>query len=145
MSLVRLLYASTISDSFNADDIKQILASAQRNNAKENVTGMLTFDRHYFLQCLEGSRENVNAIYHRIASDSRHEKLEILDYQSVNFREFPNWNMGYLQNTGTLIKLFFKYNANGLFDPYHMTPEGAFMLLLEIRDEADNALKNNEG
>ncbi|BFM51304.1 BLUF domain-containing protein [Marinomonas sp. THO17] len=142
MSLVCLLYASTISENFSPDDIKQILSSAERNNGKQHVTGMLTFDRRYFLQCLEGGRENVNQVYHRIARDPRHQRLEILDYQCVPHRAFANWNMGYLQNTQTLIELFYKYSPSNQFDPYQMSPEGAFMLLLDIKQEIQQALQS---
>lgn len=62
MFLVRLVYASQISDHFSADDIESILKKARKNNKKLNVTGLLCFNRKYFLQCLEGSRTNVNTI-----------------------------------------------------------------------------------
>ncbi|WCN13250.1 blue light sensor protein [Marinomonas mediterranea] len=143
MSLVCLLYASTISDNFEPDDIKHILSSAQRNNAKQHVTGMLSFNRKYFLQCLEGAREHVNEIYHRIARDPRHHRLEVLDYQYVNKRSFSEWHMGYLQDTHTLSELFYKYSPSDQFDPYNMSPDGAFLLLQDIKTEILNALKES--
>ncbi|AEF55336.1 BLUF domain-containing protein [Marinomonas posidonica] len=143
MSLVRLLYASTISETFSSNDIKQILSSAERNNAKQYVTGMLSFNRQYFLQCLEGSREHVNEIYHRIARDPRHQRIEILDYQHIAIRSFSEWHMGYLQNTQTLSELFYKYSPNDQFDPYRMSPEGAFALLLDIKMEILKAMQDS--
>ncbi|MFT6154311.1 MAG: hypothetical protein ACJA1X_001663 [Bermanella sp.] len=56
MFLTRLVYASTISENFNCDDIEGILAVARKNNKQNNITGMLCFNRKYFLQCLKGSR-----------------------------------------------------------------------------------------
>ena len=141
MSLVCLLYASTISENFSPDDIKQILSSAERNNGKQHVTGMLAFDRRYFLQCLEGGRENVNRVYHRIAHDPRHQRIEILDYQYVPHRSFADWNMGYLQNTKALTELFYQYSPINEFNPYQMSPEGAFKLLLDIKAEIQRAVQ----
>ncbi|WP_394182340.1 BLUF domain-containing protein [Marinomonas posidonica] len=143
MSLVCLLYASTISENFSPEDIKQILSSAERNNAKQHVTGMLSFNRQYFLQCLEGSRQQVNEIYHRIARDPRHQRLEILDYQAIPKRSFSEWHMGYLQDTQTLSELYYQYSPNDQFDPYTMSPEGAFLLLLDIKAEIQKALQTS--
>lgn len=57
MFLTRLIYTSSVSEQFSPDDISTILDAARNNNQKFNVTGMLCFNRKYFLQCLEGSRE----------------------------------------------------------------------------------------
>tara|TARA_Y100001951_G_scaffold21856_1_gene16832 strand:+ start:3806 stop:4006 length:201 start_codon:yes stop_codon:yes gene_type:complete len=50
-------------------------------------------NQHYFLQCLEGSRSNVNKIYHRILNDKRHRDPIILDYQEIEARDFSAWEM----------------------------------------------------
>lgn len=71
MFLTRLVYASTISESFTPDDIESILIAARKNNIKTNVTGILCFNRKYFLQCLEGSRTAVNKTYHHILNDPK--------------------------------------------------------------------------
>ena len=69
MFLTRLVYTSKISDVFESSDIENILVTARRENERNNITGMLCFNRKYFLQCLEGSREDVNQTYHRILND----------------------------------------------------------------------------
>lgn len=48
MELVRLVYASQISDEFNETDIVNILETARSNNLKNGVTGLLCFNRKYF-------------------------------------------------------------------------------------------------
>jgi hypothetical protein len=56
MFLVRLIYASTVADTFKPTDIECILTTARKKNKQHGLTGMLCFNSRYFLQCLEGSR-----------------------------------------------------------------------------------------
>lgn len=73
------------------EDIQHILAAARKNNAELGVTGLLCFNRRYFLQCLEGGREAVNTIYHRISNDTRHKKILLLSYDNIQECEFSEW------------------------------------------------------
>ncbi|MGO3739302.1 MAG: BLUF domain-containing protein [Marinomonas foliarum] len=139
MDLVRLIYTSTITEQFEVEDIARILKVSRVNNKALNVTGLLSFNRQFFLQCLEGTRQDVNQIYHKIATDSRHKKPEIIGYQEISHREFDSWNMGYLQNTESLRELFYQYTKSINFDPYNMNGERALSLLLDIRDEIKRA------
>tara|TARA_R110001606_G_scaffold63629_2_gene147527 strand:+ start:7296 stop:7724 length:429 start_codon:yes stop_codon:yes gene_type:complete len=139
VDLVRLIYTSTITEQFEVDDIARILKVAQVKNKALNVTGLLSFNRQFFLQCLEGTRQDVNQIYHKIATDPRHKKPEIIDYQEIPHREFDSWNMGYLQNTESLRELFYQHTKSISFDLYNMNGESAKSLLLDIRDEIKRA------
>ncbi|RBP84240.1 BLUF domain-containing protein [Marinomonas rhizomae] len=139
MDLVRLIYTSTITEQFDIEDIARILKVARLNNKTLNVTGLLSFNRQFFLQCLEGTRQNVNQIYHKIATDPRHKRPEIIAYQAISKREFDSWNMGYLQNTESLRELFYQHTRSINFDPYKMNEESAKSLLLDIRDEIKRA------
>ncbi|MGB1801392.1 MAG: BLUF domain-containing protein, partial [Gammaproteobacteria bacterium] len=96
MFLTRLIYTSTISELFSPDDIPAILDTARNNNQRANVTGLLCFNSKYFLQCLEGSREEVNKIYHLIINDDRHRLVTLLYYGEISVREFGKWSMGYI-------------------------------------------------
>jgi len=139
VDLVRLIYTSTITEQFEVDDIARILKVARVNNKALNVTGLLSFNRRFFLQCLEGTRKDVNEIYHKIVTDDRHKNPEIIDYQTISAREFAGWNMGYLQNTDSLRELFYQHTKSVNFDPYNMNGENALSLLLDIRDEIKKA------
>ena len=141
MALVRLIYTSTITDVFKVSDIADILKAARANNAATNITGLLSFNRRYFLQCLEGERDEVNKMYHHIATDPRHTKPVIIDYQAIADTEFEIWSMGYLQDVESLRKLFYKHTKNANFDPYKMDSESAKALLLDIRYEIKQAEK----
>ncbi|WP_232280820.1 BLUF domain-containing protein [Vibrio sp. 16] len=79
--------------------LKSYSAYPKKNNASVGVTGLLLFSQDYFLQCLEGSRSQVNAIYQHILNDRRHKKVILLEYTEVAEREFGEWSMGYMYRT----------------------------------------------
>jgi hypothetical protein len=134
MYLVRLVYASkVVNEQFSADDIKQVLESARKNNSKYNLTGLLCFSSKYFLQCLEGPRMNVNQTYQRILADTRHKDILLLDYQEIDRREFANWGMGYVPQSSLTRPLNLKYSGSPEFDPFDMSGESCHQLLLESR------------
>lgn len=134
MYLVRLVYASSMGELFNPDDIEHILESARRNNQRAAVTGLLCFSRRYFLQCLEGSRARVNQTYHRILNDPRHQDIVILDYQEIVGREFDSWAMGYTPESSLTAPINLKFSGAKQFNPYEMSGESAHKMMLEFRD-----------
>lgn len=134
MFLVRLVYTSTITKGITDSDIQNILDVARKNNSLVDVTGLLLFNRNYFLQCLEGSRAQVNKIYHQILNDPRHENILLLDYSEVAEREFSDWSMGYIPEMNSTMPVNLKYSTNSKFDPYNMSGHSAHKLLLNLRN-----------
>lgn len=134
MFLTRLVYTSTIEDNFSPQDIEAIIEIARKNNKKHNVTGMLCFNRKYFLQCLEGSRTQVNKIYHNILNDPRHSNIIMLDYKEISTREFCEWSMGYVPESSLTAPINLKFSGTPEFDPYKMSGESAFQMLLALRE-----------
>ncbi|WP_440903029.1 BLUF domain-containing protein [Catenovulum sp. SX2] len=133
MFLTRLVYTSTITDSFSPSDIELILEAARKNNGKRNVTGMLCFSRKYFLQCLEGSRTQVNQIYQKILNDPRHTNIVLLDYQQISHREFSEWSMSYIPESSLTSALSLKYSGASTFNPYEMSGESAHEMMLLLK------------
>lgn len=134
MFLTRLVYTSTVSDMFKSEDIEEILSIARANNSKCNVTGMLCFNRKYFLQCLEGSRTNVNITYRKILNDKRHANIVMLDYKEISAREFSSWSMGYMPESSLTQSTNIKYSGDPNFSPYEMSGESAHLMMLALKD-----------
>ncbi|NVK56526.1 MAG: BLUF domain-containing protein [Alteromonadaceae bacterium] len=134
MYLTRLIYTSTISASFSADDIEDILTTARKNNSKNNVTGMLCFNKKYFLQCLEGSRTAVNNTYHHILNDQRHTNIIMLDYKEITTRDYTGWAMGYMPESNLTTAFTLKYSGVSSFNPYDMLGESAHQMLLAMKE-----------
>jgi hypothetical protein len=132
MHLIRLIYASKISSHFSQGDIDHILESSSRNNPRFHLSGILTFNDDYFLQCIEGSRVNVNQLYHKILTDNRHYDPAIVKYEEIDQRDFSEWMMGYIpikKVSGDLVK---RYSGEKGFNPYSMSGSACHKLLLEL-------------
>ncbi len=49
------------------------------------------------MQQLEGDRDAVSLLYHRIVLDPRHRNSAILDLSEISSRKFTQWSMGSLR------------------------------------------------
>jgi Sensors of blue-light using FAD len=115
--LYRLCYASTATQHFNSLQMGSILESSCRNNISMEITGVLFFSNHYFLQFLEGPRDNLILIYRKISQDQRHTNVELLELKQIESRYFEEWSMKYVSFPHVLDKIL---REGGLdeFNPY---------------------------
>ena len=100
MPLLQIIYMSNLVDNDEAQ-IAPIVESARRNNAQNQVTGMLLYSDGHFMQVLEGDPAAVKATFEVIQRDPRHTHIFILDELRVGRREFGTWSMGYHRVTGS--------------------------------------------
>lgn len=94
--LFRLFYTSrcTVRDSYQAENtFKQIILKSSVNNARNNITGAMTFDGNDFAQILEGEKPQVLALFEIIKQDQRHENVRIIGELDCKKRYFSNWAM----------------------------------------------------
>ena len=133
MYLTRLIYASTVSESCSLTALDEILNSSRSNNKSTCLTGLLSFNKKYFLQCLEGSRNEVNNTYNRILNDNRHKHKVILDYREIQCREFGDWSMGYIPYTNISSSVKLQFSGTEEFNPYEMSGESAYLLLIALK------------
>jgi hypothetical protein len=132
MRMVRLVYASTFNDEVDPSELKNIHEVARKNNAEFDVSGVLIFGNNYFLQCLEGGRENVNKIYDKISRDKRHKNSMILSYEESHVRMFEKWSMKLLILTKEKKDIVKRYSRTGIFNPYEMSGESCTGLLKDL-------------
>lgn len=119
--LIQLTYASRPSLAFKKEDFDNILAASKRNNVRVGVTGTLCYANGIFLQQLEGDRTEVNRLYHRIVTDSRHRDPAVLDFSEIKSRRFTTWAMGSLAPLEANRHIYLKYSRSASFDPYGMS------------------------
>lgn len=95
-----LTYISRAAKGLDPKEIQQILEKAQHHNAKHNLSGLLLFRSGLFFQFLEGDKKDVLQLFEKIASDRRHENIEVLFelLQPDQPRIFPTWKMGYISD-----------------------------------------------
>ncbi|MDN3698346.1 MULTISPECIES: BLUF domain-containing protein [Vibrio] len=133
MFLTRLIYVSTLSKDCDLNALTDILTTSREHNKEANITGLLSHNQKYFLQCLEGSREAINDTYSHIVNDKRHSKVTILYFKEVHCREFGDWSMGDIPQSHLTALLNLQFSGSDQFSPYDMSGESAYLMLLELK------------
>ncbi len=132
MSLVRLVYTSSLKDDFGPKEVDEILKVARVHNAECKLTGALAFNNRRFLQCIEGSSEDVNELYARIIVDKRHVAVTLLSYEVICMRDFTKWAMYYVPFTNETRSIVLKYGVSDQFKFIPTDAASAFGLLKEL-------------
>ncbi|WP_199053122.1 BLUF domain-containing protein [Aquitalea sp. ASV15] len=134
--LIQLIYSSTASAAFSAEELTAILQQSVSNNQANAVTGLLLYTHGSFLQLLEGSPAAVDATYARIARDPRHHSIEPHLRTPIHQREFSQWHMGFHQLEAAdarALPQFAPVFEQG-FDPHRLTacPDEGLAILRAI-------------
>ena len=90
--LKRVVYVSEKTDASDTA-LKDIIASSQKNNPEEGVTGCLLSGSNSFLQLLEGPADFIDTLYSKISKDNRHENVMTLCEEKIDERLFLSWSM----------------------------------------------------
>lgn len=130
--LVRLMYASRAADSVGNDELTSIVKNAQTHNHEIGVTGVLCFSGGVFLQALEGGRSAVNALYNRIAQDTRHRDVVLLNYDEIAERRFAGWSMGSVSLARMNPAVLLKYSETAVLDPYAVSGKASLALFDDL-------------
>jgi hypothetical protein len=93
MSLRRLIYISRVARQVRLADADEIARSSVDRNQQAGLTGLLLYTPSHFIQVLEGEPSAIAGTYFRIAKDSRHTHLRVIDDGEIDEREFGAWAM----------------------------------------------------
>ncbi|MEQ8837848.1 MAG: BLUF domain-containing protein, partial [Lacipirellulaceae bacterium] len=94
----RYSYISHATIEFNPELLQELAASSGERNAREGLTGFLTFHMHYFYQYVEGPETALRSLRERLQKDTRHTIQDELSVQPIESRLFLGWNMKYLEH-----------------------------------------------
>ncbi|MBU3068587.1 BLUF domain-containing protein [Aestuariicella sp. G3-2] len=124
--IIRLTYASRATfktaQQGVESEVARILLQSRRNNPKHAIGGVLHVADGHFFQCLEGKRTRVNDTFSRIASDPRHQDVQILSLEPVTERMFGQWSMKYSAAEKNLDALLKRYGFES-FDPFRFNQD----------------------
>ncbi len=113
-AVYKLLYCSRNAIEGSTDrhavEIRQILASARKNNAALGITGALFFNGACFAQVLEGPLDAVEALFEKIQQDPRHGDVTLLESGYVDHRDFPEWSMAFAGSGAEEATAFAEFN-----------------------------------
>jgi hypothetical protein len=90
-----IVYVSTPTRPFTAEDREAVLSDARAFNDEHGVTGLLVHTEAGFLQVLEGELDDVEKAFARVAASGRHATLLRTPAIEVPARVFPGWAMGF--------------------------------------------------
>lgn len=92
---VCLIYFSTSVIPFQEEELIKLLKHSRQHNSQVGITGLLLYVRGQIMQVLEGEKEQVEALYTRIAQDARHTNVSLAINRPITQRLFDQWAMGY--------------------------------------------------
>jgi hypothetical protein len=137
MLLHHLIYFSRNSvsgdDRAHINHLRDILSASQRNNRRQGITGYLIYDKHWFLQVLEGERATIFNTFERLQNDPRHRGLTLVQSGPVLQRNFPSWNMGGSMRTVEKQEIFLRYGIASQIDPKKLTGGTILNLAIELQ------------
>lgn len=93
MHLIVYTSESTLANTDINKTLDAISKKARINNKSLNITGLLFYHNHRFVQILEGSKESLEKLLKIIDKDTRHKNIERIIDEKVNKRGFEEWNM----------------------------------------------------
>lgn len=98
--LFHLGYVSTETGNLGSAGMAELLTRARRVNTSRDITGLLLHRDRSFYQVLEGAEGVVRETFDSIEKDERHTAIDVLFEGEVDEREFPDWQMGFLNLDG---------------------------------------------
>ena len=102
--LIQVVYASRATVPCDGPFLSALLEKARNRNAQLGVTGVLLYHTGAFLQVLEGVPDVVAALYEKIERDRRHDRVAILQRQTVAERSFSEWSMGLMKTDSKALR-----------------------------------------
>lgn len=104
------------------------MRQSRKKNRTLDITGLLLFDRPFFLQIIEGPTDSINQLIADILADERHRDVDIIYVnEELADREFARWNMGC------------KILGNGLPEEYRALDERAKHVLRKGKPHGETA------
>jgi len=108
--LFHLGYVSTETGDLGSSGMVELLKEARLTNTSRNITGLLLHRDRSFYQVLEGSEDVVRETFEGIEKDERHTAIDVLFEGAVEEREFPDWQMGFLNLDGVDVEALQGYS-----------------------------------
>ena len=93
-----LLYCSQATQPFGEEQLADLLEHSVVHNEKRHLTGLLCYGNRHFVQVLEGSAPEVEALFARIARDRRHHQVHVLSRGVGPARRFADWRMAFAKS-----------------------------------------------
>ena len=113
-------------------DLKDVLASARKNNPALGITGALCFLDGVYLQYLEGEALRIDDLYATIKKDPRHYAPATLHRAPIEERAFSHWSMALMTWDEESKAVFRSFTPGTRLDLYAVDPATVAPLFLAL-------------
>lgn len=145
--LCSLIYLSRVGHAsaghLTLEEQRAISEISKKNNAHDNITGVLARVGDYFLQYLEGDRSLLTNTFDRISQDQRHHQVTLVQFSELVRREFPNWQLEDATISDKESELMRSFTARHSFDPFALNAEAIHAILRDIYMDRRRAASGN--
>ena len=93
--MFHVVYVSTATENLSPSQLRELLIVARHRNYSLGLTGLLLYAHERFIQVLEGPETEVRKVFEMIKKDYRHKNLDTLRLEKKEYRDFPDWRMGF--------------------------------------------------
>ena len=93
MRLRRIAYTSKAKEPFSKRNLLDLMHESRTYNTLDDISGVLIYRQHHFLQIIEGEPEAIKDLLARLLLDPRHSEIKIIHNCAADSRLFPNWVM----------------------------------------------------
>ena len=111
-----IVYLSTATKPMTDAEIEDLLVSARKFNATQNVTGILFYLDGNFVQYIEGTEDALCKVYQRITRSSMHKAIVQKVNESIAVRNFPHGFLGFTTMTKYALFKLQEMNAQEKFN-----------------------------
>ncbi|ELY7389891.1 diguanylate phosphodiesterase [Cronobacter universalis] len=122
--LSTLIYRSRLRGEMDLASLRAIVKQAQTRNVQMQVSGILVFDGHQFLQVLEGPLRSVETLFERISQDARHDFVVELMRDYAPRRHFENVGMALFDLRSVKAHAVLKAVVKSSVVPFNLAREG---------------------
>lgn len=145
---IQLCYVSSRIEAENdlLQDLSDILATARSFNQAHDIYGVLYYAEGIYFQCLEGEKDQLEALFSQISQDPRHHQIQRFPNHAVEQIHFKKWSMKYVNQHGKITSLFKKMGLEK-FQPHQLNAEqmNQFLDLLLKMEETEHGTKARVG
>lgn len=92
------LYLSEAWVEFTSSDLQLLVSQAASTNAKNGITGFLSFVNNRFIQYIEGPDQKLDTLMDKIECDKRHTVIVSIELPITEQRRFGSWGMRVIKN-----------------------------------------------
>ncbi len=90
----RVTYISRFAKQLSGEEINEIGRVSQKNNSRDEITGVLISTADIFYQEIEGEEESIDTLFEKIKRDTRHKDVLCLKTEkNIEQRRYPKWSM----------------------------------------------------